>query len=132
RRRGIGVSLDDFGTGFSSLAYLNEFPFSKIKIDRMFSKNIDQSPRTCAIIRGVAQITKDLRIELVAEGVETEIQLERMRAFGINAIQGYLFSRPLAVQPLRRLIADPIFPPGLPNRRHVGALGRTAARSAVL
>ncbi len=132
RRRGIGVSLDDFGTGFSSLAYLNEFPFSKVKIDRMFCKNIDQSPRTCAIIRGVAQITKDLRIELVAEGVETDIQLERMRAFGINAIQGYLFSRPLPVQALRRLIAEPIFPLGLPGRRRIGAPERVAVRSAVL
>ena len=82
----------------ASLAYLNDFPFSKIKIDRKFSQNVDQSPRTPAIIKGIAQITRDLRIELVAEGVETELQLERMRSFGINAIQGYLFSKPLPVR----------------------------------
>jgi diguanylate cyclase (GGDEF)-like protein len=110
RERGIGVSLDDFGTGFSSLAYLNDFPFSKIKIDRVFSSNIDQSPRTSAIIRGITQITKDLRMELVAEGVETEVQLDHIRSFGINAIQGYLYSKPLKVQQLRRLIVAPIAP----------------------
>jgi diguanylate cyclase (GGDEF)-like protein len=110
RARNIGVSLDDFGTGFASLAYLNDFPFSKIKIDRKFSQNVDLSPRTSAIIRGIAQTTRDLRIELVAEGVETEVQLECMRNFGINAIQGYLFSKPLPVLTLRRVISEPIFP----------------------
>ena len=60
RSKDIGISLDDFGTGFASLAYLNDFPFSKIKIDRKFSKNIDHSPRTSAIIKGIAQITRDL------------------------------------------------------------------------
>jgi EAL domain-containing protein (putative c-di-GMP-specific phosphodiesterase class I) len=109
RSRDVGVSLDDFGTGFASLAYLNDFPFSKIKIDRKFSQNIDQSPRTTAIIKGIAQTTRDLKIELVAEGVETEVQLERMRNFGINAIQGYLFSKPLPAAQLRRVISEPIF-----------------------
>src|SRR5207248_2453144 len=74
RAKDIGVSLDDFGTGFASLGYLNDFPFSKVKIDRKFSQNIDQSARTSAIISGVAKITRDLRIELVAEGIETENQ----------------------------------------------------------
>jgi EAL domain-containing protein (putative c-di-GMP-specific phosphodiesterase class I) len=110
RGKEIGVALDDFGTGFASLAYLNDFPFSKIKIDRKFSENIDQSPRTSAIIRGIAQTTRDLRIELVAEGVETAIQLDCMRNFGINAIQGYLFSKPLPVLALRRVISEPIVP----------------------
>ncbi len=110
RSKDVGVSLDDFGTGFASLAYLNDFPFSKIKIDRKFSQNIDRSPRTSAIIKGIAQTTRDLRIELVAEGVETEIQLEHMRNFGVNAIQGYLFSKPLPVAQLRRVISQPIFP----------------------
>jgi len=110
RAKGVGISLDDFGTGFASLSYLNDFPFSEVKIDRKFSQNIDQSPRTAAIIKGIAQTTRDLRIELVAEGVETEVQLERMRAFGINAIQGYLFSPSLPVEELRRVISRPIVP----------------------
>ncbi|MGV3634829.1 MAG: putative bifunctional diguanylate cyclase/phosphodiesterase [Pseudorhodoplanes sp.] len=106
----IGISLDDFGTGFASLAYLNDFPFSKIKIDRKFSQKIDESPRTSAIVNGTAQIARELRMECIAEGVETEVQLERLRSFGINAIQGYLFSRPLMARQLRKLIKEPIFP----------------------
>jgi diguanylate cyclase (GGDEF)-like protein len=110
REYGIGVSLDDFGTGFASLAYLNDFPFSKIKIDRKFSQDIDTSPRTAAIIGGIAKTTRDLHIELVAEGVETETQLERMRRFGINAMQGFLFCRPLPAHELRSVISGPIVP----------------------
>jgi diguanylate cyclase (GGDEF)-like protein len=108
REHGIGISLDDFGTGFASLAYLNDFPFSKIKIDRKFSQGIDTSPRTAAIIGGIAKTTRDLHIELVAEGVETENQLERMYRFGINAMQGYLFCRPLPAGEIRQVIVNPI------------------------
>jgi EAL domain-containing protein (putative c-di-GMP-specific phosphodiesterase class I) len=100
RAKEIGVSLDDFGTGFASLGYLNDFPFSKIKIDRKFTANIDQSARTSANIGGIATI-------------ETENQLERMRSFGISAVQGFLFSRPVPAPELRRLISKPITP-GLP------------------
>jgi predicted signal transduction protein with EAL and GGDEF domain len=126
RDHDIGVSLDDFGTGFASLAYLNDFPFSKLKIDRKFSGNIDQSPRTTAIIKGIAQTTRDLRIELVAEGIETEIQLESMRKFGINAIQGYLYSRPLPAARVRRLIAEPILPSFVQERQR-NLMARRAA-----
>ena len=128
RSKDVGVSLDDFGTGFASLAYLNDFPFSKIKIDRKFSQNIDQSPRTTAIIKGIAQTTRDLRIELVAEGVETEVQLERMRNFGINAIQGYLFSKPLPAAQLRRVISEPIFGTLSQAKRAAETLERGARR----
>ena len=106
---GIGISLDDFGTGFASLAYLNDFPFSQVKLDRKFSQGIEGSPRTAAIIGGIAKITRDLHIELVAEGIETEIQCERMRRFGIIAMQGFLFCRPMPAQELQQIIAAPIF-----------------------
>jgi diguanylate cyclase (GGDEF)-like protein len=106
----VGVVLDDFGTGFASLAYLNDFPFSKIKIDRKFSQTVDQSSRTAAIIKGVVEISRELRSELVAEGVENDAQLHFMNRLGIFAIQGYLFSRPLPASELRPLIAEPIFP----------------------
>jgi diguanylate cyclase (GGDEF)-like protein len=108
REHGVGISLDDFGTGFASLAYLNDFPFSNSKIDRKFSQGIDTSPRTAAIIGGIAKTTRDLHIELVAEGVETENQLERMYRFGINAMQGFLFCRPLPASELRKVIVNPI------------------------
>jgi len=123
------VSLDDFGTGFASLAYLNDFPFSKVKIDRKFSQNIDQSPRTSAIIAGIAKITRDLKIGLVAEGIETENQLEHMRGFGINAVQGFLFSEPLPAHEVRRLIGKPILP-SLGHVRRIGSAERDWARKA--
>jgi len=110
REIGIGISLDDFGTGFASLAYLNDFPFSKVKIDRKFTQNVEQSARTAAILKGIAQTARDLQIELVAEGVEKTAQLDYMRHLGINAIQGYLFSRPLRAARLRRVISKPIIP----------------------
>ncbi len=110
REIGIGISLDDFGTGFASLAYLNDFPFSKVKIDRKFTQNVERSARTAAILKGIAQTAKDLQIELVAEGVEKTVQLDYMRSLGINAIQGYLFSRPMRATRLRRVISKPIIP----------------------
>jgi diguanylate cyclase (GGDEF)-like protein len=105
---GVGISLDDFGTGFSSLAYLNDFPFSKIKIDRKFSQGVETSPRTAAIIGGIAKITRDLRIELVAEGIESNKQLQRMLSFGITAVQGFLFCPPLRADKLLDMISAPI------------------------
>ena len=113
----IGVSLDDFGTGFASLSYLNDFPFSKIKIDRKFCQNVDHSPRTAAIVKGIVQTTRELRMERVAEGVETVAQLERMQSYGINAIQGYLFSKPLPAAQIAELIKAPIIPVRPPLRR---------------
>ena len=110
REIGIGISLDDFGTGFASLAYLNDFPFSKVKIDRKFTQNVERSTRTAAILKGIVQTAKDLQIELVAEGVEKTVQLDYMRNLGVNAIQGYLFSRPLRAMRLRRVISKPIIP----------------------
>jgi diguanylate cyclase (GGDEF)-like protein len=129
RAKEVGVSLDDFGTGFASLAYLNDFPFSKIKLDRKFSQNIDQSARTSVIISGIAKITHDLRIELVAEGIETENQLEHMRSFGIHAIQGFLFSGPLPAHELRRVISKPIIP-ALAYPRRIGSMDNEWARQA--
>jgi diguanylate cyclase (GGDEF)-like protein len=110
RAEGVGISLDDFGVGFASLAYLNDFPFSQIKIDRKFTRNVCSSPRASAIIKGISQIARDLSIERIAEGVETEEQLQMMRHFGINAIQGYLFSRPLSAEAISEIIRRPIVP----------------------
>ena len=125
RSNGVGISLDDFGTGFASLAYLNDFPFTKIKIDRKFTQNLGKSTRTPAIIRGIAQITRELSIERVAEGIETEEQLESMKQFGINAVQGYLYSRPVSAERVRELIKRPIVP-------HGSGLARTGQPAAPL
>ena len=129
---GIGISLDDFGTGFASLAYLNDFPFSKLKIDRKFSQGIEESSRTAAIIGGIAKITRDLHIELVAEGIETETQCERMSRFGIVAMQGFLFCRPMRAHELQKIISAPIFPKstepmGAYDRLAIGCLSKAVS-----
>jgi EAL domain-containing protein (putative c-di-GMP-specific phosphodiesterase class I) len=128
RGLGVGISLDDFGTGFSSLAYLNDFPFSKIKIDRKFSQGVETSPRTAAIIGGVAKITRDLRIELVAEGIESNKQLQRMLGFGITAVQGFLFCPPLRADMLLNVIGAPIAPRGTEGGADQSSLGTDRSR----
>lgn len=110
RSLGVGISLDDFGTGFASIAYLNDFPISKIKIDKRFSQNVCVSPRTSAIVRGIAQIARELHMECIAEGVETREQLEQLHSFGINAIQGYLLSKPLPAEQIRDVIMETLHP----------------------
>jgi diguanylate cyclase (GGDEF)-like protein len=104
--RGIGVhiSMDDFGTGYSSLSYLRSFPFDKIKIDRSFVKQLTQRPDCVAIIRAVAGLGISLGIATTAEGVETQEQLERVRAEGCTEVQGYLFSPPRPAAELGEII----------------------------
>ena len=94
REIGVRISMDDFGTGYSSLSYLRCFPFDKIKIDRSFVKEISERPDCVAIIRAVAGLGMSLGIATTAEGIETNEQLERVRAEGCTEVQGYLFSPP--------------------------------------
>ena len=101
----------------------------RIRLKAYDHKVIDQSTRTSAIIAGIAQITQALRIELVAEGIETENQLTQMRAFGINAIQGYLYSKPLPVTQLRRVISEPLAP-GLAKSKRIAVVDGDRTRRA--
>ncbi|KAA2236633.1 EAL domain-containing protein [Salinarimonas soli] len=93
RGLGVRIALDDFGTGYSSLSYLRRFPFDKIKIDRSFVKEID-NPDTAAIVRAMVGLGSRLGIAITAEGVETQAQLDQVRAEGCTEAQGYLISRP--------------------------------------
>ncbi|MFY9657198.1 MAG: EAL domain-containing protein [Methylocystis sp.] len=97
---GVHLSLDDFGTGFSSLNYLNRFPVRKLKIDRSFVKEIDLSPKTQAIVEAIALLARKLEIDVVAEGVETNAQLACLATREIFLIQGYLFSPPMPLTDL--------------------------------
>ena len=92
---GVRLSMDDFGTGYSSLSYLQKFPFDKIKIDQSFVRGADKSADSGAIVRAVAALGKTLGMTTVAEGVETQEQLDRVRAGGCSEVQGYLTGRPL-------------------------------------
>ncbi len=104
RAMGLRLSLDDFGTGYSSLGYLNRFPINKIKIDRSFTIQLVGSPKTLAIVRAIAHLSRDLDIELVAEGVETHEQLALLVKENVFLIQGYLFSRPRPLEELTPLL----------------------------
>jgi len=95
RALGIGIALDDFGTGYSSLSHLRAFPFTKIKIDGSFVKDLDKKPDCLAIVRAVAELGTSLNVPTIAEGVETRSQLELVRAVGCKEAQGFLFSRPI-------------------------------------
>nr|WP_311982475.1 EAL domain-containing protein [Bradyrhizobium japonicum] len=93
---GVTVALDDFGTGFSSLTYLRKLPFDRIKIDRSFIQDMLVQPDCAAIVKSVISLARDLRIAVVAEGVETADQLDHLRQISCDEVQGYLISRPVS------------------------------------
>ena len=95
RELGVRLAIDDFGTGYSSLSYLRQFPVDILKIDRTFVAMITEQQEVPAIVRGLIELARTLRLELVAEGVETETQHERLRAERCDLAQGYLYARPL-------------------------------------
>lgn len=107
RALGIRLSLDDFGTGFSSLAYLNRFPVDKVKLDRSFVCEMTRSAKAQAIVGAVAQLTQELGVDLVAEGVETREQLALLRAKNVHLIQGFLFSKPKPREELDMMFETP-------------------------
>jgi EAL domain-containing protein (putative c-di-GMP-specific phosphodiesterase class I) len=94
---GVRISMDDFGSGYSSLSYLQAFPFDKIKIDRDFVVNLGRNPQSAAIVRAVIGLGHGLEMSMVAEGVETEQQLSFLADEGCDAVQGYLIGRPLPI-----------------------------------
>ena len=92
---GVRLSTDDFGTGYSSLSYLNRFPFERLKIDRSFVGKMDTDAKSEEIVRTIIRLAENLNLETVAEGIENERQLQRLRELGCHYGQGYLFSKPV-------------------------------------
>ena len=101
RKLGVQIAMDDFGTGYSSLSYLRSFPFDKIKIDQSFIQDLSKGTEPLAIVHAVAGLAKCLNMISTAEGVETEQQLDALKAIGCTEMQGYLFSRP---QPAKEVV----------------------------
>ncbi len=97
KKLGVRLSLDDFGTGYSSLAYLKQLPLDQIKIDQSFVRDITTDPNDAVMVKTIIDMARDFRLNVIAEGVETEAQLSFLRQNKCMAYQGYLFSKPVPV-----------------------------------
>ena len=102
---GVRLALDDFGQGHSSLARLQRFQVSTLKIDREFIPGVTQSPEQRALVAGIVAMSHALGLVVVAEGVETEEQLAIVRDLGCDLIQGFVFSRPIEAESMRAMLA---------------------------
>jgi diguanylate cyclase (GGDEF)-like protein/PAS domain S-box-containing protein len=103
---GVRIAIDDFGTGYSSLSYLKRFPIDSLKIDRSFVTELPGNQDDATIAQAIITMAHALRLKVIAEGVETEAQLEFLTANGCDEIQGYYFSRPLPAEQCTQLLRD--------------------------
>jgi EAL domain-containing protein (putative c-di-GMP-specific phosphodiesterase class I) len=102
RARGITIAIDDFGTGYSSLSYLDQLPLDVIKIDRSFVRNIGEDARRFKLLRGTVNLSRELGLRIVIEGVETQEQLALIRKYQCaDLVQGYVFAAPMSPDALR-------------------------------
>jgi diguanylate cyclase (GGDEF)-like protein len=104
RNLGVHISIDDFGTGFSSLSYLSQFSIDVLKIDKSFITNIPQSEKDCGLVKSIIGIGKELGIAIVAEGIETDEQAQFLKRHGCDIAQGYLFCKPVSPREIGNLI----------------------------
>ncbi|MEE9319859.1 MAG: EAL domain-containing protein [Granulosicoccus sp.] len=104
KQLGVKLSIDDFGTGYSSLSYLQRFPLDQLKIDRSFISEVRSADERVPIVKAVISLAHDLGLSVVAEGIETEQQLAHIRGFNCEQYQGYLFSKPVAVDVFTELM----------------------------
>ena len=114
RQLGVRFSVDDFGTGYSSLSYLKRFPIDAVKVDRSFVQDITANPDDASITRAVITMAHNLKLKVIAEGVETEGQLSLLIANHCDQIQGYFFSRPVEAGEMEKILADRCRIPSLP------------------
>lgn len=106
QKKGIKVALDDFGTGYSSLAYLKSFKTDYLKIDQSFIREITESENSQTIVSAIIAMAEKLSIKTIAEGVETQAQLDLLKTLGCNMVQGYFISRPTTADNVQRLLQD--------------------------
>lgn len=105
RKMGITIAIDDFGTGYSSLSYLKRLPIDIIKIDRSFIRDITTDPDDASIVSTIIVLARNLKMQVIAEGVETEEQLAFLRKQNCDQMQGYLFSKPLSAKNLEKILS---------------------------
>ncbi len=106
KKTGVQISIDDFGTGYSSLSYLHRFPIDLLKVDRSFVSAMEENSENGEIVRTVIALAKALNLKVVAEGIESIHQFHQLKILGCEFGQGYLFSKPLPVADIERLLAD--------------------------
>ena len=107
RERGVGLALDDFGTGYASLSYLMRYPLTRLKLDRSFVRNLSDTAAAedTAIVRSIVGMAHNLRLAVVAEGVETQEQADFLRRRACEEAQGFLFARPVPAAAFETLLA---------------------------
>ena len=110
---GVKLSIDDFGTGYSSLGYLKRLPIDFLKIDRGFINEVTSNDKDAAIVNTITTLAAELRIGVVAEGVETEDQWRLLRGKHCQELQGFYFSRPVEAAQVESLLAHPRLASGL-------------------
>ena len=101
---GVSIAIDDFGTGYSSLSYLKRFPVQRLKIDKSFVQDIESDTDGSVIVSAVIAMAKNLRLEVTAEGVETQLQMSKLTSLNCDEYQGYLFARPISAVKLGELL----------------------------
>jgi EAL domain-containing protein (putative c-di-GMP-specific phosphodiesterase class I) len=111
RAVGVGLAIDDFGTGYSSLSYLRRFPLSTVKIDRAFINDVSENADAQALVDSIITLAHGLRMKVVAEGVETMVQLDHLRSRGCDEIQGFLLCKPLPRDELCKFVLRHISAP---------------------
>jgi EAL domain-containing protein (putative c-di-GMP-specific phosphodiesterase class I) len=104
RALGVKLSIDDFGTGYSSLSYLRRFSVDTLKIDQSFVSTMEGGPENSAIVSAIVTLGQNLGLQVVAEGVETSSQLEKLKSIGCDAVQGYFFSKPIPSHAIKTLV----------------------------
>ncbi|MBQ0755574.1 MAG: EAL domain-containing protein, partial [Amphritea sp.] len=103
---GINFSLDDFGTGYSSFSLLQTLPISSLKIDRSFVSGVNKNPDDREIVKAIIRLAHSLNKEVIAEGVETALQLNFLASFGCHQAQGYLYSKPVPYEEFKELLKN--------------------------
>lgn len=106
RSHDIHIALDDFGTGYSSLSHIKDLPLDTLKIDKRFIDDLPYDSQSANLVNGIIHIAHDLGLQVVAEGVEHEVQRAMLQEFGCDVLQGYLFSRPLPAEDALALLKN--------------------------
>jgi len=106
---GVGLHMDDFGTGYSSLNHLHRYPFDTLKIDRSFIQGIADEQDSMEIVGTILDLARSLEMDVVAEGIETAEQVERLKSLGCRLGQGYYFAKPMEPERITAMLASPAF-----------------------